>query len=637
MMAKILTFNSSSDKNEKPEKENILKSLWDGFRSLDKITKYLIITILLFAITIPLIIENIQIFTPEAAEGKNLIVGAGGYADISSAINAAANGDIISIHAGTYEEQVNIDKSLILQNFGDGQVWIDGKCRNSNGIYITSSGVTIKGIGVKRTNEAGIKIETANDVTIDNVTIQDYNCADIDDQYRAGIASWGGGMRLKVINSTITRRVDVQGSLAGGGNGIWVKNTALFAGGNHYFANNKITGGYDGIGGEPEDVNYGSFNKDTIIENNTISDCADDGIQTEGGDQNNIVRFNSIKRCLIGIAFTPALTGPLTIFRNVISEPIERFGLSAAMFKMGDGSIGEVRVYHNSFFAGSETADGPKQTNGGGLSNVNFRNNAIYASRYVIETGEAPTGTADYDALYTSDTTRFVKWAGSTYGSLNDFSSKTNQEKNGISTSNFGWDSNFRLQAGSPLIDRGVILPGYNDNFSGKAPDIGAFEFDATVMPSPTFGLPTSTPIPTIILTPTMIPTPTPTRVPTPTPTPISNIFPTSGPTPTGVPIDNIKPTIIITNPINGSNIPSGERITITASASDNIGIKKVEFYVNGRLKCTDQTPSYSCQWKVPRKAGVTYTINVVAYDTSGNQSSDQSVVTSTRASYLFF
>ncbi|MBI2031534.1 MAG: right-handed parallel beta-helix repeat-containing protein [Candidatus Levybacteria bacterium] len=636
-MVKILTVNSSSEQDKKLEKENPLRSLWETFRSLDKVTKYLIIIVALVVIVSPFFIQNTQIFNPEAVGGNTLIVGTGGFSNISSAVSAAANGDTISIHTGTYNETVNIDKSLTLQNFGDGQVWIDGGCNNSNGIYVTSSGVTIKGIGVKRSDEAGIKIETANDVTVDNVIVQDYNCADIDDQYRAGIASWGGGMRLKVLNSVITRRADIPGNLPGGGNGIWVKNTALFAGGSHHFANNTITGGYDGIGGEPEDVAYGSFNKDTIIENNTISDCADDGIQTEGGNQNNIVRYNSIKRCLIGIAFTPALTGPLTIFRNVISEPIERFGLGAAMFKMGDGSVGEVRVYHNSFFAGSEVADGAKQTNGGGLSNVNFRNNAIYASRYVIETGEAPTGTANYDALRTSDTTRFVKWAGSTYGSITDFSSSTNQEKNGISTSNFGWDSNFRLQTGSPLIDKGVVLPGYNDNFSGSAPDIGAFEFAVTVIPSPTTGFPTLTSVPTAIPTPTKAPTPTPTRVPTPTPTPIPSVVPSSGPTPTQTPIDNIKPTIVITYPINGSSIQRGKRITIIASASDNIGIKKVEFYINGRLKCTDLISSYSCQWKVPRQSDVTYTINVIAYDTSGNQSSAQSTVTSTRARYLFF
>ena len=35
----------------------------------------------------------------------------------------------------------------------------------------------------------------------------------------------------------------------------------------------------------------------------------------------------------------------------------------------------------------------------------------------------------------------------------------------------------FRLEAGSPAIDTGLIIPGVNDNrFYGKAPDMGAIE-----------------------------------------------------------------------------------------------------------------------------------------------------------------
>jgi len=34
----------------------------------------------------------------------------------------------------------------------------------------------------------------------------------------------------------------------------------------------------------------------------------------------------------------------------------------------------------------------------------------------------------------------------------------------------------FRLKPGSPAIDAGVVLPTINDDFSGRAPDIGAYE-----------------------------------------------------------------------------------------------------------------------------------------------------------------
>lgn len=37
-------------------------------------------------------------------------------------------------------------------------------------------------------------------------------------------------------------------------------------------------------------------------------------------------------------------------------------------------------------------------------------------------------------------------------------------------------DFDFRLQPGSAPVDRGVPLPNITDGFSGKAPDLGAFE-----------------------------------------------------------------------------------------------------------------------------------------------------------------
>lgn len=36
-----------------------------------------------------------------------------------------------------------------------------------------------------------------------------------------------------------------------------------------------------------------------------------------------------------------------------------------------------------------------------------------------------------------------------------------------------------RLKPGSAAIDAGVPLPGFNDGFSGKAPDLGAYELGA--------------------------------------------------------------------------------------------------------------------------------------------------------------
>jgi hypothetical protein len=43
----------------------------------------------------------------------------------------------------------------------------------------------------------------------------------------------------------------------------------------------------------------------------------------------------------------------------------------------------------------------------------------------------------------------------------------------------------FRLKPGSAAVDAGIILPTINDHFTGKAPDLGAYELDR---PLPHYG-----------------------------------------------------------------------------------------------------------------------------------------------------
>ena len=91
---------------------------------------------------------------------------------------------------------------------------------------------------------------------------------------------------------------------------------------------------------------------------------------------------------------------------------------------------------------------------------------------------------------------------------------------------------------------------------------------------------------------------------------------------------DTTPPTVSITNPLNGSTVARRSSVTITASASDNIGVTKVEFYVNGTLTCADTILPYGCIWKVPVKPKATYTIQAKAYDAAGNTATHSVSVT---------
>ncbi len=97
----------------------------------------------------------------------------------------------------------------------------------------------------------------------------------------------------------------------------------------------------------------------------------------------------------------------------------------------------------------------------------------------------------------------------------------------------------------------------------------------------------------------------TPTPIPTPLPTPVGN--------------DTTPPTVSITNPLNASLVTNKASVSISANASDNVGVIKVEFYINNVLLCADTSQPYTCIWKVPKRVGAQFTILVKAYDTAGN------------------
>lgn len=74
-----------------------------------------------------------------------------------------------------------------------------------------------------------------------------------------------------------------------------------------------------------------------------------------------------------------------------------------------------------------------------------------------------------------------------------------------------------------------------------------------------------------------------------------------------------------ITNPANGGVVARKSNVTITATANDNVGVARVEFFVNGSLQCTDTAVPYSCVWRVPNPMNRTHQIQARAFDAAGN------------------
>ncbi len=81
--------------------------------------------------------------------------------------------------------------------------------------------------------------------------------------------------------------------------------------------------------------------------------------------------------------------------------------------------------------------------------------------------------------------------------------------------------------------------------------------------------------------------------------------------------VDTTPPTTSITAPANNATV-SGTT-TISASASDNVGVVKVEIYIDSVLAATLTTSPYNFSWNTTTVANGTHTIFSKAYDAANN------------------
>jgi hypothetical protein len=85
----------------------------------------------------------------------------------------------------------------------------------------------------------------------------------------------------------------------------------------------------------------------------------------------------------------------------------------------------------------------------------------------------------------------------------------------------------------------------------------------------------------------------------------------------TSGPADTTPPTTSITAPANNATV-SGT-VTVSASASDNVGVVKVEFYIDSVLSSTVTTSPYNFSWNTTTVANGSHTIFSKAYDAANN------------------
>ncbi len=248
----------------------------------------------------------------------------------------------------------------------------------------------------------------------------------------------------------------------------------------------------DGIGGGSNYSFRGSPNRDSDIYGNVISNCWDDAIESEGANRNVRIWSNYIHHTFVDIATAATSMGPLYIFRNVFGESRISHGdpSGGMMIKTGmnyltingekvSTGLGYRFVFHNtalqprgalSVFSSHE------------LHNAVSRNNIFYArgQTYPEDRGE-PRNDFSNDLTGGYLGGGFVQSMFLQTGRLEWFLAPT---MNRIQWGRIEFNRNGKtvaitdplIQVKNPALDAGVRLPGFNDDFTGVAPDIGAYE-----------------------------------------------------------------------------------------------------------------------------------------------------------------
>jgi hypothetical protein len=245
----------------------------------------------------------------------------------------------------------------------------------------------------------------------------------------------------------------------------------------HYF--NGIYVGSSAINA----VNNPAVAFDGDIYNNYIHDISDDGLEPEGANVNQRFRNNKIDRMLIGISLAPITQGPTWVLRSTFTN------FTSSPIKWASNPQGIVLFYHNTSWTNAANLNAMSMITP--IRNTTMRNNIFQGSRYAFEEPFIGSIGNDWnnDNWYTTLTAGnpHFKWEKIDYLNIAKLCAATKLECNGYETRPELTNpraGDFTLLSSSPNIDRGVLIAGINDDFTGNAPDVGAYEFVPPAFPT---------------------------------------------------------------------------------------------------------------------------------------------------------
>jgi len=448
-------------------------------------------------------------------------------------------GDVILVHAGLYKADrfdyvtpygipfdgtyvLTIDgtpeKPIVVKAAGDGEVIFDGDgCHQlfdvSAADYNYFEGLTVRNTDIAF--YAGFK----DTIGSSGLTVRDCRMENVG---MGVVTQYAGSKNFYIADNVMIGRDDRYRLIGWSQYGKY-KPTPLKSycgvkvyGQGHVICHNYIAYFHDGIdvcthGTPPQTQDQKAVSID--IYNNDIYVMVDDVIEADGGVHNiRVMRNRGFNAAHHGLSAQPVFGGPAYFYRNIVyNVPM------GGAVKNGGANPAGVLVYHNTFVA--------ENSNVRGNSNMHYRNNLFmgtdHPERPVLgKLTYTSYTTLDYDGYRPNRNGKpqFV-WKSPAPGTLRDYALQpsgyetfatlaefhraTGQEAHGVvvdydvfrnvrppdpSRPHAIYESgaaDFRLKPGSAAVDAGCRLPNINDDFTGRAPDLGALELDR---PVPVYG-----------------------------------------------------------------------------------------------------------------------------------------------------
>ena len=460
--------------------------------------------------------------------GDIILVHAGLYKDDRYRYGAPLGG----ISSGTYflTQSGTADKPIVIKAAGDGEPIFDGDGAYNLFNLMAANYNYFEGLTIRNTELAfwaGYKnITGASGITIKKCKLENVG--------RGVYSDWSGSKDFYIADNTFVGkfRADI---LMGFTGRTW-QNLPEFApklvseyavkvyGQGHVVAFNRIMQFHDGIDiatyGNPDgapDAIQDRLPVSIDFYNNDISNAEDNCIESDGGAHNiRILRNRCFNQGHRALSVQPMFGGPVYFIRNIVYHAPE-----GGAVKFTASSSGIV-VYHNTFLA-------PVKPMLLAVSNVHFRNNLILGKSDTLETFAIESNTnysdSDYNGFRPNEGAQFsFEWSTPPlatraifpgemgklgtqqqaqleaksreqrrFKTLKEYSEATGQDRHSVTVdydvfqkvSPPGADPrtlykpenfDFQLRPGSAAVDAGVRLSGVNDDFTGRAPDLGALE-----------------------------------------------------------------------------------------------------------------------------------------------------------------